>query len=547
MTCPLPPPMFEAIPSTQIDAQTLRTAVDQVGAAMVVTDIEGIIEFVNPAFLRLTGFSREEVMGRSTRMLKSGAHSRAIYEELWETINEGLVWEGELINRRKDGELYHVSTSIAPVLDESGNIRRFIQVCVDVTEKTKLQEMMRQRDKLESLGALASGIAHDFRNILSAIVSQADLVRTLLESSESLKEGSKMRDSLELILSTAHNAGGLVQRLLDFSAPANSLTPNPVSLKHEVTTVTRILGSTIPPTVKLLTQWENIDQWVNAYPFAIQQVLLNLGLNAADAIGDAEGFIRIEVMPLELSRDHLKVGREGLAPGRYINIRVIDNGPGIPDAVRDKIFEPFFSTKARRDRNGLGLAMVARLMAELHGHISYESALGVGTRFEVLLPLVDAPCKTHAPVRMIPTMDDSVATANGRKDAASLLFLEDDPTISKGARIILESCGFTVEHYANGSDALKAIANRLTPFDIIVCDFHLPDMTATELIRRVVETSHDQRFVLVSGSMVDESNLGSAHRHVARVFKKPISYFTVARELHDLLKNEHLLVTAPAC
>jgi PAS domain S-box-containing protein len=530
--------MPEPTQSTDIDANTLRAAVAQVGAGVVVTNREGLIEYVNPSFLRLSGYEREEVVGQPTRMLKSGAHSRAIYEELWKTISAGQRWQGELINRHKDGSLYHVSCSIAPVFDEAGQIHRFIQICVDITEKTKLQEMMRQRDKLESLGALASGIAHDFRNVLSAIVNQADLARNLLARSDSLSQEAEMRDSLELILSTAHHAGDLVQRLLDFSAPAKSLTPGPVSLQHELTTVTRILESTFHADLKFITQWDDIDRWVNAYPFAVQQVLLNLGMNAADAIGPTEGFIRIEAQPIKLPVEHPTVGEDILAPGDYINIRVIDNGPGIPEAVRDKIFEPFFSTKARRDRNGLGLAMVARLVTELRGHITFESALGVGTRFEVLLPLVDAPAESTSPVRLIPAIEES-ANGNGKKEsAATLLFLEDDPTISKGARIILESCGFMVEHYAHGQDALRAIASRPRPFDVILCDYHLPDMNATELIRRALEEKEEQRFVLVSGSAVDEGSLGSVQRHVARVFKKPVSYFTVARELHELLEKD---------
>jgi PAS domain S-box-containing protein len=518
------------------EARTLQTAVAQVGAAVVVTDLEGIIEYVNPAFLEMSGYRPEEVVGHSTRLLKSGAHSRTVYEQLWSTVRAGKRWEGELINRAKDGSLYHVSSSIAPVLDESGKARRFIQVCVDITEKTKLHEMMRQRDKLESLGALASGIAHDFRNVLSAIVNQADLARTLLGRAEPTHGHAGVKDSLDLILSTAHHAGELVQRLLDFSAPSRSLTPTPVSLQHEIHTVTRILGSSVPGEVKILTHWEDIDQWVNAYPFAIQQVLLNLGLNAADAIGTRQGFIRLEASPVELAEGRHGGGANGLAPGRYINLRVVDNGPGIPEAVRDKIFEPFFSTKARRDRNGLGLAMVARLVDEMQGHITFESALGVGTRFEVLLPLVEPPAEPLGTIRILADGASPVRPEeSGGEKSASLLFLEDDPTISKGARIILESCGFSVEHYARGQDALKAMAERRRPFDLVLCDYHLSDMNAGELIRRALEVSTPQRFVLVSGSLLDGVELGSLNAHVSRVFKKPISYFTVARELHELL------------
>jgi two-component system cell cycle sensor histidine kinase/response regulator CckA len=526
------------VPQTvEIDANTLKTAVAQVGASVLVSDRAGMIEYVNPAFLSMSGYEEAEVIGKSTKILKSGAHSRSVYEELWRTISDGLRWEGELINRHKNGSLYHVSCSIAPVFDEVGNISRFIQICVDVTEKTKLQEMLRQRDKLDSLGALSSGIAHDFRNVLAAIVNQADLARNALEKTPGENPRQEVLESLELILRTAHDAGDLVQRLLDFSAPTCSLTTGPVSLTNELETVKRILMSAIRQGIELITNWEDIDYWVKAYPFSIQQVLLNLGMNASDAIGKGEGFVRIEAKPISLSTGHPLVVEEFLTAGRYINIQVIDNGPGIPEAVREKIFEPFFSTKARRDRNGLGLAMVSRLMKELNGHISYDSALGVGTRFEVWLPLLENVDQTTLSGRALSPIKGLEPLPETKRRGVDLLFLEDDPTISKGARIILESCGFTVEHHTEGGEALKAIEGRERPFDVILCDFHLPDMDATELIGRAIKGRQNQRFVLVSGRTIDELELGSVHPYVSRIFKKPVSYFTVARELHELLEE----------
>ncbi len=520
------------------DHKTLRIAVEQVGAGVLVTDRQGKVVLANPAVLEMTGYSAAELIGRPKQILHSHTHEDSHDQELWNTVLGGGKWEGEIVHRRKDGSRLLVSASISPVLDESGKIERFIEVYVDITEKTRLQEILRQRDKLESLGALASGVAHDFRNILAAIVNHADLARNRLVRDREEASRETVANCLDLILSTAHQAGDLVQRLLDFSSPAKSLTPAPVSVQREVQAVTRILGPGLASSIKLLTHLEDADCWVNAYPLAIQQVLLNLGLNAADAISDQPGFIRIESFATEISDDRPAPFGTSLAPGRYLNLRIIDNGPGIPEAVRDRVFEPFFSTKRRSDRNGLGLAMVARLVTELQGHISFESVLGVGTRFEILLPITDAP---EAPVT-VPPPEHAPAVFEQERDPgpsserrASLLFLEDDPAISQGARLILESCGFTVEHCASGKDGLRLITSRVQPFDVVVSDFHLPDMNAVELIQRSIKHCDKQRFVLVSGSMLSEDILGGMRSHVDRIYSKPISYFTVARELHELL------------
>lgn len=518
------------------DHKTLRLAVEQVGAGVLVTDRTGKILLANPAMQEMTGYFGDALIGQPKSILQSHIETDSIDQDLWQTVLAGEKWEGEVVHRRKDGSRLLVSASISPMTDDSGRIERFIEVYVDITEKTRLQEILRQRDKLESLGALSSGVAHDFRNILSAIVNHADLARNRLKASPDEASLRSVADGLDLILSTAHQAGDLVQRLLDFSAPAKSLTPAPVSVRHEIQAVKRILEPGLPADLRLVVHTEDSDCWVNAYPLALQQVLLNLGLNASDAIGDEPGFIRIESFVSEFTAAEPPPLGTDLAPGRYLTLRLIDNGPGIPEAVRDRIFEPFFSTKRRADRNGLGLAMVARLINELDGHISFESALGVGTRFEILLPLTDAP--PNPAVSLLEarhSADVQPGPASAGEARASLLFLEDDPAISQGARLILESCGFTVEHYARGRDGLRVLQSRVEPFDIVLCDFHLPDMDAVELIEQSVKQFQKQRFVLVSGSMLNEDVLGGMRVHVERIYSKPISYFTVARELHELL------------
>ncbi|MFP4542033.1 MAG: ATP-binding protein, partial [Opitutales bacterium] len=374
---------------------------------------------------------------------------------------------------------------------------------------------------------------------------QADLARSLLapHANQPASAMENVREALQLILSTADSAGDLVQRLLDFSDPSATPKRARVAVDKEILTATRLLALNMPRRVRLTPHLEGRDYWISAPPFSVQQLLLNLIVNAADAIGEEEGFIRVEAGPARIGPAHPLVGN-GLEPGAYVALRIVDNGPGVPESLHRRIFEPFFSTKGRTDRNGLGLAMVQRIVEELDGHITFESALGIGTRFEILLPLLplsperaDPPATVDLPGRALHSAVVNPSPAEN-KCVASLLFLEDDPTISQGARIILESCGFRVEHYTCGEEALAAMRAREVPFDLVLSDYHLPDMNADELITQALGFEAEQRFVLVSGSMLDDGQLGDLEEHVSRIFKKPTSYFTIAREIHLLLGNE---------
>lgn len=411
-------------------------------------------------------------------------------------------------------------------------------------DQKKLQDILRQRDKYESLGVLAGGIAHDFRNYLSGIVTQAEIAREHLGKHSENNAGTLAEDALETILNSAKQAGELVRRLLAFSDPGALLEPVPVDLHREVRTVCRLVGLNPAKNTRLINDPDPSELWISSYPYALQQVCLNLIVNAVDAIGDRGGFVRVETSPLTLKV--ARTTREGrtMAPGKYAAIRIIDNGPGIPDAVRHKIFDPFFSTKGRNDRNGLGLAMVRQIIEETNGDLNFESALGVGTRFEIIIPIVESPVGEvveETKSDFIPRLTEGNA-AESKQSPSSILFLEDDPTISEGARIILESCGFRVEHYDNGHDGLIAIQRPGAHFDLVVCDFHLCDMDATEFIRRSVPLDFVKRYVLVMGSLNHIKRIGPEEAYIEEIFEKPISYFTVAKRLHAILGNKDIQV-----
>jgi|TARA_B110000438_G_scaffold294036_1_gene334794 CheY-like chemotaxis protein len=284
--------------------------------------------------------------------------------------------------------------------------------------------------------------------------------------------------------------------------------------------------------------------WISSFPYALQQVCLNLIVNASDAIGERGGFVRVETVPHTLKVTRTTRDGRDLLPGDYAAIRVIDNGPGIPDAVQRKIFDPFFSTKGRNDRNGLGLAMVRQIIEETGGDITFESALGIGTRFEIIIPIVDSHGEDFAEdaeVAPIPSTPE-LHPSEDERTSSSVLFLEDDPTISEGARIILESCGFRVEHYDNGNDGLLALEREGAHFDIVLCDFHLTDMDATEFIRKAVAKGIEKRFVLVTGSLNHTKSIAPEEAYIEEIFEKSISYFTVARRLHAILGNEDIKI-----
>lgn len=362
-------PTADQAPSAEEQLQLLGTAIDQAGESIVITDHLATIRYVNPAFERITGYRQAEVLGKNPRVLQSGRHDGAFYQQLWATLIAGGVWRGRFINRKKDGTLYIEDASITPVRDAAGVIVNYVAVKRDITHEIRLAEQAQQAQKLEAIGRLASGIAHDFNHLLAVINGHSELLLDLLGQSDELT-----RQSLMAIHQAGASGSALTRQLLAL-ARRQQLQREVLDLNTIVTEVVALLQRLLGTTVCLVTRLEPTLDPIDADHGQIAQVLLNLALNARDAMPSG-GTLRI-------STERVLPPAE---PAPRVRLIVSDTGCGMDATVKAHLFEPFFTTKGPDRGTGLGLATVYGIVTQSGGQIAVESELGQGTQVIITFP-----------------------------------------------------------------------------------------------------------------------------------------------------------------
>ncbi|MBI4470840.1 MAG: PAS domain S-box protein, partial [Acidobacteria bacterium] len=347
---------------------------EQSPASVIITDPEGRIEYVNPKFTQVSGYTFEEVKQKNPRVLKSGEADPEFYEQLWKTIKSGGEWTGEFHNRKKNGELYWELASISPIKNRAGEITHFVCVKEDITARRAMEEalraseeQLRQAQKMESIGTLAGGIAHDFNNILTGILGFTDLA--MAEASTA----GPAHSHLQQIRQLADRAAALTRQLLTF-ARRQVLDRECINLNDSVTALStflrRVIGEVIDLQLDLAGDLKNVDVDVSQ----MDQVLVNLCVNARDAMpGGGRLIISTRNVQFKPADVHLPPEAE---PGAYVLLAVSDTGIGMDNATRERIFEPFFSTKAVGRGSGLGLSTAYGIIRQQCGSISVQSQPG---------------------------------------------------------------------------------------------------------------------------------------------------------------------------
>ena len=458
----------------------LSSAVEQAAECIYITDAAGSIEYANPAFEKVTGYSPNEVIGKNTRLLSSGKHDRAFYNRLWETILRGATWRSTFVNRRKDGTLYEEHGSIAPVRDETGKITHFVAVRRDVSKEVELRKQLLQAQKLESLGVLAGGIAHDLNNTLTPIMGFTALVE------ESLPEGSPNRENLKEVLKSSERAKNLVRQILAFSRRGEQ-ERKPVDIAGIVKGAMKFLRATIPPNIEIR---QNIDPEcgrVRADATQIEQVMMNLCTNACQALGDTGGRLEVSLTRVEVSSEDARAHSQ-LQGGPHVKLTVSDTGPGIDAAIVERVFEPFFTTKGVGEGTGLGLSIVHGIVTAHGGAISCRSEAGKGTSFFVYLPRLDEAADEKR--------EHSEAPPNG---AEHILFVDDEEPITRLAQQMLPALGYRVTVRTSGIEALEAFRAAPAGFDLVITDLAMPQLSGVDLARKLTEIRPDVPVLLCTG------------------------------------------------
>jgi PAS domain S-box-containing protein len=461
----------------------LSCAVEQSADAIFITNSEGIIEYVNPAFEILTGYSPEEVTGRTSSILKSGEQAPVLYREVWETIRSGNAGRSIVVNRKKNGEVYYVDESISAIRDAEGRIANFVSNGRDFTERLRLEAQLLQSQKMDAIGHLAGGIAHDFNNLLTIITSYSELAL------DSVAPESPAQARIQEILSAARRAADLTRQLLAFSRKQPQALRvaelNPV-VSGIVKTLRRLIGEDI----ELVFIPGKALGRIRLDPVQIEQILMNLAANARDAMPQG-GQCTIETSNVQVDEQYVDRKRAVIPTGRYAVLSLTDTGDGIPADHLSHVFEPFYTTKPSGKGTGLGLATVYGIVKQNQGFVWAYSEPGMGTVIKIYLP-----CVQDQPVALeIPDTGAGVAV----RGTETVLLVEDEEPLRRATVEFLRLRGYTVLEARDGVDALSISKNHGSTIHLAVTDVVMPHMSGGELAKALETLRPQTRVLFVSG------------------------------------------------
>jgi len=478
--------------SVREQAQLLDLAHD----AIFSLDSDGTIRFWNSGAEQMYGWSRDEATGRRSHDLLQ-TEFPAPLEQIEEKLRVSGRWQGELIHTHRDGTHLRVLSRWALRTGPDGQPAGFLEINTDITEKRRIEEQLRHTQKLESLGVLAGGVAHDFNNLLTGIMGNASLAL------EDLK-GSPVQPRIAEIIAASDRGALLVRQMLAYAGKGRFVMER-LNLSRVVSELEPLIRTSIPRTVDLALRLDPTIPYVEGDPSQMQQLILNLAINAGEAIGEAPGAVAIETARRESDAEH------------QIVLTVRDNGCGMDETTRARMFDPFFTTKFTG--RGLGLAAVNGIVRAHRGTISVETAPGSGTTMTVVLPACD---KIEG------------ATPEPQSDLrgyGNVLVVDDEDMIRNMARFALERCGYTVEQAADGRAAVAAVTARPSDFAAVLLDLTMPVMSGEEALIRIREIRPDLPVLLSSGFSEAEALKRFANRGLAGFLQKPYTATALARKV----------------
>ncbi len=504
----------QAEENLRLQSAGLNAAAD----AMVITDRAGAIVWVNPAFETLTGYTSAEAIGRNPReLVRSGVHTVAFYESLWKTILAGDVWRGEVRNRRKDGDVYPEEMTITPVREANGTISHFIAFKRDLTEQKNLEAQFLQAQKMEGIGRLAGGVAHDFNNMLTVVKGYAELVL------EKLAPDDTARADVEEILAAEARSAGLVQQLLAF-ARKQPIAPQVVNLGDTIGSLLKMTGRLMGEQIELAWMPAHEAGFVYMDPSQIQQIVVNLALNARDAI-DGTGRVTVQTANVELSKEYC-ASHLGSVPGAFVMLVVSDTGCGMDGDTRSRIFDPFFTTKPPGKGTGLGLSTVYGIVKQNGGFINVQSRVGHGTTFRIYLPRYTPEA---APA-------DTAVRSAAPTGTETVLVVEDDPALLRLATRVLERLGYTVLSTASPKEAIRLVGVHQGTLGLVMTDVIMPEMTGPALREQLAHVSPGLKCLFMSGYAADVLGPQGVLGPDIHFIQKPFSADELARKIREVLE-----------
>jgi len=503
----------------------LRAAVESSPSGLLMTDAQGNVVLMNREVERLFGYSREELLGRPVETVIPGrfraGHTGYRGGFMADPKVRAMGAGRDLYGLRKDGEEVPIEIGLTPVATEEGMF--VLASVVDITarknaeeERRRLEEELRQAQKLEAVGTLAGGIAHDFNNILFAITGYAELIGRGTSGSASVTE------DLGELMKAARRGKELVERILVFSRRQPS-ERRPLDLGPTVAEAAKLLRATLPASIDLTVSVHPQSPRVSGDATSIHQVLMNLGTNAAHAM-PAGGRLEISVEPLYL-RDHTVRAHPGLHEGWYVVLVVRDHGTGIDPAVRDRVFEPFFTTKPKGAGTGLGLSIVHTIMTTHEGVIELASEPGQGTTATCFFPALEAAA----------TDAGQGAAAVPRGHGERILLVEDEPALARMSTRRFEALGYRVTADTDAVHALEVFRARPEDVDLVISDYLMPRMVGLDFARAVHNVRPDLPIIMLTGYIEELPEETIRAAGIRRLISKPATMDELAVAVRDVL------------
>lgn len=494
----------------------LATALEQSSEGIFITSHEGLIDYVNSAFEKITDYSGLDVIGKRPDFLWSRDQDRAATGGGHFSDDHDHAWRGRVVLSQRNGGIVITETVVTPIFDQNGVANSHLFILRDVSVEDQLQKKLQQSQKMQAIGTLAGGIAHDFNNILAGIMGFTEI--TLFEA----EKGGDLERRMNRVLSACQRAKELVDQILTFSRQAPQ-EQTPIQVGLIVKEALKLIRATIPANIQIKQNILAKNDVVIADPSQIHQIIMNLCSNASHAMRNTGGILSVNLEKIELDRESAR-NFIGISPGSYIRMVVSDTGCGIPRHVIERIFEPFFTTKKQNEGTGMGLAVVHGIVKQLGGAIHVYSEPEKGTEFKILIPRHEKKIKKNP--------ESSVDVYRG---AERVLLVDDEELIIDVGKAMLESLGYKVTSKISSLEALELFKEDPYAFDLLITDQTMPRITGDELALQFLACRPDIPVVLCTGFSSTMTESKAMEMGIKAFVMKPFIKKDIARVVRTVL------------
>ncbi|MEO7414608.1 MAG: response regulator, partial [Opitutaceae bacterium] len=502
----------------------LSRAVEQSPVSTVITDLEGRAQYVNAKFTEVSGHTLEDLIDGNIEVLRDGHPDEFSYQDCRKALATGGEWRGELSTQRGEHGTVWESVKVSCLRSSGGEITNFLCLREDMTKSKKLEHELRQAQKMESLGTLAGGIAHDFNNLLAIINGYAEFCM------QGNADAAVLQKGLREIHRASQRASGLVRQILTFSRK-HEIKFAPMDLNQVARDLVLLLAETFPRTVTFDFKLQEDLAPLTADQNQMQQIILNLCVNARDAMAASGGPITITTATVPASKlRHLGTPTASV----YAHLQVSDSGSGMTAEVRQRIFEPFFTTKPSHQGTGLGLAVVYGIVTSHHGFLEVESTVGVGSSFNVYLPLA-------ASAMLVPIATDNRDFPGGKE---SLLIVDDEDSLRTLLATAFTRKGYRTATAATGLEAIELVGDTTQPYDLILLDLNMPGANGLEVMKIIRLCRPRAKVLVISGHITPEVRAEFQRLGQREFVQKPYRLDELGRHIRGLLDVSPELASA---